>query len=117
MSKRLPVIFVMALALTGAAAAEEKGWIALFDGKSVDRWTNPSGQKPGEGWVIEDGALVCKKGGDIWTKQRYGDFVLELEFQTKGNSGVFIRTDNPKDNVQTGIEIQVDKPRPPGKHS
>jgi hypothetical protein len=30
---------------------------------------------------------------------------------------VFIRTDNPKDNVQTGIEIQVDKPGGPGKHS
>ena len=49
-------------------------------------------------------------GGDIWTKDRYGDFVLELEFKTAGNSGVFIRTDNPKDNVQTGIEIQVDVP-------
>ena len=57
-------------------------------------------------------------GGDIWTKDRYGDFVLELEFKTAGNSGVFIRTDNPKDNVQTGIEIQVDVPRgKPGKHS
>jgi hypothetical protein len=43
--------------------------------------------------------------------------VLELEFQTKGNSGVFIRTDTPKDNVQTGIEIQVDKPGAPDKHS
>jgi hypothetical protein len=69
------------------------------------------GDKPGEGWVIEDGALVRKsKAGDIWTKQRFGDFVLQLEFKTKGNSGVFIRTDDPKNNVQTGIEIQVDKP-------
>jgi hypothetical protein len=117
MLRRIPVIFVVALALTSSTATEEKGWIALFDGERLDGWANRDGQKPGEGWTIEDGALVCKKGGDIWTKQRYGDFVLELEFQAKGNSGVFIRTDNPKDNVQTGIEIQVDKPRPPGKHS
>jgi hypothetical protein len=94
------------------------GWTILFDGKSLEGWTDRAGQRPGEGWVIEDGALVRKaKAGDIWTKQRFGDFVLELEFKTKGNSGVFIRTDDPKNNVQTGIEIQVDKPGGPGKHS
>ena len=56
-----------------------------------------------------------KGSGDIWTKARYGDFVLELEFKTTGNSGVFFRTDNPKDRVQTGIEIQVDNPGEPGQ--
>jgi len=97
--------------------AEEKGWVVLFDGKNFDGWMNPAGEKP-ERWAIEDGAMVRKtKAGDIWTKKRYGDFVLALEFQAQGNSGVFIRTDDPKDNVQTGIEIQVDKPGPPGKHS
>ncbi|HEY8505621.1 MAG TPA: DUF1080 domain-containing protein, partial [Gemmataceae bacterium] len=57
--------------------------------------------------------------GDIWTRERFGDFVLDLEFKTQGNSGVFIRTDNPRDNVQTGIEVQVDNPPKgkPGKHS
>lgn len=104
--------------LSATRAADEKGWIALFNGKNLDAWTDPAGQKPSDGWVIEDGVLIRKtKAGDIWTKQRYGDFILELEFKTEGNSGVFIRTDNPKDNVQTGIEIQVDKPRLPGKHS
>ncbi|MEW6157553.1 MAG: DUF1080 domain-containing protein, partial [Verrucomicrobiota bacterium] len=99
-------------------SAESGESISLFDGKSLDGWMNASGQKPGDGWVIEGGVLIRKtQAGDIWTKQRYGNFVLTLEFQTKGNSGVFIRTDDPKDNVQTGIEIQVDKPRPPGKHS
>lgn len=118
----LKKITIIALALAAwavaACAAAEKGWTVLFDGKDFDGWMNSAGEKPGEGWVIEDGAMVRKpKAGDIWTKQRYGDFVLALEFQAKGNSGVFIRTDNPKDNVQTGIEIQVDKPGAPGKHS
>ena len=113
------VALVMSLsAATHAGAADEKGWITLFDGKNLEGWTDRGGQKPSAGWTIQDGALARKtKAGDIWTRQRYGDFVLELEFQTAGNSGVFIRTDNPKDNVQTGIEIQVDKPREPGKHS
>ena len=47
----------------------------------------------------------------------FGDFVLDLEFKTEGNSGVFIRTGNPRDNVQTGIEIQIYKPMKPSRHS
>jgi len=63
--------------------------------------------------------VMTGKGGsgDIWSKGRYGDFVLEVEFKTTGNSGVFFRTDKPKDNVQTGIEIQVENPGGPDKHS
>jgi hypothetical protein len=101
-----------------AAQKDGEGWITLFGGDSLAGWTDRNGDKPGEGWVIEDGALVRKeRAGDIWTKQRFGDFVLTLEFKTKGNSGVFIRTDDPKNNVQTGIEIQVDKPGGPNTHS
>jgi len=114
--KMLKGLLIVVTLFAGSARAAD--WVALFNGKNLDGWTAPGGGKPGDGWAIEDGALLRKtKAGDIWTKVRYGDFVLELEFQAQGNSGVFIRTDNPKDNVQTGIEIQVDKPRPPGKHS
>lgn len=92
--------------------------IPLFNGRDLTGWMNASGGEPGKGWTVEDGVLKGNKGGDIWTKERYGDFVLELEFKTTGNSGVFFRTDKPKDNVQTGIEIQVDIPRgKPDKHS
>ena len=105
-----------------SVAANEKAasdWKLLFDGKTTDGWQNAAGSAPGKGWVVEDGALIRKEaGGDIWTKERYGDFVLDLEFKTAGNSGVFFRTDNPKDCVQTGIEVQVDNPsEKPGRHS
>jgi hypothetical protein len=92
------------------AKPDAQGWICLFDGKDLGQWQNAGGQEPGKGWVVQDGALVrSTASGDIWTKQRFGDFTLDLEFKTEGNSGIFIRTDNPKDCVQTGIEIQVDK--------
>jgi hypothetical protein len=110
----------MALALISTARAADDGdFTPLFDGKDLTGWMNPQGGAPNKGWVVEDGAMVTKSGsGDIWTEKRYGDFVLELEFKTTGNSGVFIRTDKPADNVQTGIEIQVDNPgRKPDKHS
>jgi hypothetical protein len=90
----------------------------LFNGTDFAGWQTADGKGVTKGWVVKDGALVRETaGGDIWTKARYGDFVLGLEFKTEGNSGVFIRTDKPTDNVQTGIEIQVDVPAKPGKHS
>ncbi len=62
-----------------------------------------------DSWALENGALARKGGGDIWTKVQYGDFILDLEFKVdkETNSGVFIRTGDPKDCVQTGIEIQI----------
>jgi hypothetical protein len=99
-------------------SADDKaaGWTDLFNGKDLAGWTDAAGGTTK--WTVADGAMTGQKGsGDIWTKARWGDFVLELEFKTTGNSGVFFRTDNPKDNVQTGIEIQVENPGGPDKHS
>jgi hypothetical protein len=115
-------VILVTLVATSSWAAEPSatdGWRPLFNGKDLSGWQNAGGKEPGAGWVVEDGAMVRKKSaGDIWTKDRFGDFVLDVEFKTEGNSGIFIRTDNPRDNVQTGIEIQVDRPaKTPGKHS
>lgn len=107
---RLAALLVLSLlAVTAAHGADEK---ILFGGGRLDDWTNVSGREPGTGWVVQAGALVLQKprAGDIWTKERFGDFVLELDFKTTGNSGIFIRTDKPRDCVQTGIEIQVIPP-------
>jgi 3-keto-disaccharide hydrolase len=77
------------------------------------------GPAAGQGLGRRGRTLVRKKpAGDLWTGVRCGDFVLDLEFQTTGNSGVFIRTDKPTDNVQTGLEVQIEQPaKAPGKHS
>jgi len=47
--------------------------------------------------------------GDIWTKERYGNFILELDFKVleKGNSGVFIRGADLSNWIHTTIEIQI----------
>jgi hypothetical protein len=98
------------------AAAVTGEWSPLFNGKDLTGWTNAAGAD--SKWRIEEGAMTGQRGsGDIWTKARFGNFVLELEFKTTGNSGVFIRTDEPKSCVQTGIEIQVENPGGPDRHS
>lgn len=74
----------------------------LFDGSHLDAFQATK-------WKIEDGTLArVPKAGYIWTKETFGDFVLNLEFKVsaKCNSGVFFRT-NPEDPVQGGFEIQV----------
>jgi hypothetical protein len=114
----IPMLSVAVLSLNAADPKKDDGFKVLFDGKDLSAFMSAQGKEPGKGWVIEENTLVRKTaGGDIWTKERFGNFILELEFKTTGNSGVFIRTDKPTNNVQTGIEIQVDKPANPGKHS
>ncbi|MBP8303870.1 MAG: DUF1080 domain-containing protein [Phycisphaerae bacterium] len=64
--------------------------------------------KPGS-WRNVQGVLERLGGGDLWTRDKYGDFILDLEFQvTPGaNSGVFIRCGELADWINTTIEIQV----------
>lgn len=97
------------------------GWRLLFDGKTLDGWACTS---PGsKGWVAEDGAIFhnLQGGGYLYTKDRFGDFELKIDFMVdKGtNSGIFFRWADLGDPVQTGIEMQVlDSAgvEKPGKH-
>ena len=60
-------------------------------------------------WGMEEGVLTAKGGDDLWTKERYGDFVLDLEFKLDPgtNSGVFLRTGDVKEWLHTAIEVQI----------
>jgi len=107
----LSILALLVVTQLPAAADEKAAGRLLFNGTDFTGWQTADGKPVTKGWVVKDGAMVRESaGGDIWTKDRYADFTLDLEFKTAGNSGVFFRTDNPKDNVQTGIEIQVYPP-------
>jgi hypothetical protein len=79
----------------------DSGWKLLFDGKTTDMWRGYNqSTMPLLGWVIKDDALVIEKtpqpkpegfGGDIITKEQYGNFELALEFMVTdtANSGIF----------------------------
>ncbi len=63
-------------------------------------------------WAFDaDGVLSPTPDGhgDIWTKERYGNFTLELDFKIpeRGNSGVFIRTGSIEKWINTAIEVQI----------
>jgi hypothetical protein len=84
-----------------------KGAIVLFDGKSLDKWTDRDGKEPQ--WKLLEGGVMQADKKDIITKDKFdGTFKLHVEFrvpympdkkgQARGNSGVY---------VQGRYEVQV----------
>jgi hypothetical protein len=102
--------WLLALATASLAlAADDAGFVALFDGKTLDGWT-PVGGKSGN-WTVSEEILITKGEGGGWlsTEKTYDNFVLALEYrlQKGGNSGVFIRSPRSGDPAYTGMEIQI----------
>lgn len=84
--------------LPAPTVVDKDGFTPLFTGRNS------------AGWKVEDGVLESGTGtGNLWTKKRYGDFILELDFKVRkrANSGVFIRTDEPVAWSNTGFEVQL----------
>ncbi|HEV8606433.1 MAG TPA: DUF1080 domain-containing protein [Tepidisphaeraceae bacterium] len=101
-------VILLALLMISTTQAQEKKleWRELFNGKDLSGWRlNPTNY-----WVVKDGEIAWKESAvDLWTEEEFGDFILELEFKCSPgcNSGVFVRTADIKDNVQSGIEVQI----------
>lgn len=89
-----------------ANALYDKGWSPLLTNDLSNAILEDGG------WTFEDGVLTSKGNGDIWTKTRYGNFVLDLEFKCdpQTNSGVFVRTNSIQDWLNTAIEVQILQP-------
>jgi hypothetical protein len=107
-------ILLLALMLGGVmnlqAGKSDKGFVNLFDGKTLKGWTLLGGK--GDGYGVKDGVLYCAKGGggNLLTEKEYADFVLRLEFklQAAGNNGVGIRAPmTDKSIAYDGMEIQI----------
>ncbi len=83
------------------------GFDPVFNGKDFTGWAGPV-----ENYEVRDGAIVCKpgKGGTIYTKDEYDDFVARLEFRLPpgGNNGLAIRYPGSGDTAYQGMcELQV----------
>jgi hypothetical protein len=94
---------------TNTLTPQEKrqGFVSLFNGKDLTGWVGGT-----EGYVVRDGAIVVEPshgGGNLYTQQEYGDFVLRFEFRlTPGaNNGLGIRTPLQGDPAYAGMEIQI----------
>jgi hypothetical protein len=88
----------------GSLRAEEAGFAPLFNGKDLTGWAGDT-----KGYVAEDGKIVCRPGGNLYTEKTYSDFVLRFEFKlTPGaNNGIGIRWPGKGTAAYDGMEIQV----------
>lgn len=95
--------------IAGKAALErvEKSavWTSLFNGEDLSEWQGDT-----EKYVVQDGVLVCEKGGKILeSKKAYSDFVFSFEFKLEesGNNGIGIRVPKGGHAAYGGMEIQI----------
>ena len=112
----LSLVAVSAMAQNGAPntltpAEKAAGWTLLFDGRSLPAWRGFKSGAPPAGWKAVDGMVVREaSGGDLMTRDQYGDFELRLEWKVSkaGNSGVMFHiTNEGAETYQTGPEMQI----------
>lgn len=113
--------------LTAAQAAA--GWKLLSNGNDTSAWRGYKKDGfPDKGWSMTDGVLKVESkggGGDLITKQQFGDFEFAVEFKcsAKANSGIIYRCSEAHGAAwQTGPEFQVlddggHQPSPDVKHA
>ena len=100
---------------------KKNGWQLLWDGETTAGWRGAKlDEFPEQGWEITQGELTVLSsggeestaGGDIVTKELFGDFELKVDFKiTKGaNSGIkyYVDTDlNKGPGSSIGLEYQI----------
>ncbi len=84
-----------------------EGFVALFDGRTLDGWTGDT-----EGYAAEDGKIVIRPergSGNLYTVKEYSDFTLRFEFKLTpaANNGLGVRTPLEGDAAYAGLEIQI----------
>ncbi len=85
--------------------ADVTTWTNLFNGRDLEGWTGDL-----DGYVAEDGALVCRKGAkNLFTEQTFSDFAFQFEFKLEesGNNGIGIRVPAGGHPASSGMEIQI----------
>ncbi len=113
MKSFFPFLTLTTLCLVSAATAisadlpageAEEGFVCLFNGKDLDGW-----QGAVQGYTVEDGAIVCRKGGNLYTAKPYSNFILRLEFKVPpgGNNGLGIRSGVQGNPAYSAMELQV----------
>ncbi len=93
----------------GEVKAQDKDWVPLFDGTSLDGWEKVGNEK--SVWEVKEGA-ICGSGPAsmlVCTKGPYRDFRYraEIKINNHGNSGLYFRTTR-KPGFADGYEAQID---------
>ena len=121
--RTLTIAFALSMFSVFSFAQKEKGWIKLFDGKSLNGWHSYGKSAPGKAWKVDDGTIhldaTAKKnyqsdgGGDLVTNDEFENYDLKLEWKISknGNSGIIFNVHEEvptyDESWRTGMEMQI----------
>lgn len=97
------IALITCLLPLAATAAEELNYLSIFNGRDLSGWE-------GEGYIVEDGAIVCTpEGKNLKTKRTFASYILDFEFKLPpgGNNGIGIHYPGSGDAAYAGMEVQV----------
>ena len=121
--RTLSLPLAIMVTLSAYAKKSEDGFVSMFDGKSLEGWTQRNGTATYE---VKDDAIVgtTKEGSPnsfLCSNKKYGDFELlfEVKVHDKLNSGVQIRSQTkggPKGRVN-GPQVEIESSGAKGAES
>ncbi len=106
----VPLLALASLAAISLSSGSDTDWVSLFDGKTLAGWTGDSGQAPGAGWSVTDGAIhLSGKGGILLSEKEYTSFELEWQWKLEdgGNNGLKYWVTKVGGKEWLGIEYQM----------
>ena len=109
------VLLTAVLSVLTAAAHAQEDWSQLFNGSDLSGWESYGGEAP---FTVEDDmivgeAVVNTPNTFLCTEQKYGDFIVEMEFYNDAplNSGVMARAQWRQENDIRrifGYQVEID---------
>jgi hypothetical protein len=109
--KKIILLSIIALTAINAFSQTEN----LFNGKDLSNWNfvvKDNAAAPEDVFSVQDGVILIQGEpfGYMYTKKKYSDYVLELEWswlEKATNSGIFLLIADPKNPFPNGIECQL----------
>ncbi len=85
-------------------------WIAAFNGRDLAGW-QPLGSAS---WIVKRGRITARpgadgKGGVLWTKAEYEDYLLAVTFQATWpiHAGIWLRGTGPEQSSEQWVRIEI----------
>jgi hypothetical protein len=89
----LALLFLSLVGISRLPAADDVGWISMFDGQTLTNWK--ANDNP-QSWSVKDGAIVGdgEKSHLFWMMRQCKDceFKADVKISDGGNSGMYFRT-------------------------
>ena len=111
--KKTNLLVFAALIVFASGCTQDNG--KIFNGKDLSNWNFivENDAVPGDQvYTVKEGQIAIKGEplGYMYTKEKYTNYTLELEYRWAGeasNSGIFVLIEDPKNPFATGIEVQL----------